>query len=197
MQLIFALAAATSYLLAAQPPRQSGRSRGVDVKCGLLDWMLDDAAIKPPIEQFCRPEGWDCDLRLQVDLVSKDKGPLTVSALINVGLRFRRDGAVSLVQPSKHFATTPGSWHAVEMQDDCPSLVRWRLQAGELGACDIAGSCIVAPGAELLGTFRLDPASPTLLCGGELWLEQTPEAAEAMLAVGTARASPMALMGSA
>ena len=192
-----ACALVTSYLLVPPPPRVPHRSNAASM--GLLDWMLADA-YKPPIEQFCRPEGWDCDLLLRSDVVSQDKGPMTVSANLNVGLRFRADGVVSLVQPSRHFAAaaTKGTWHAVEMAKDYPSIVRWRLQTGEDGVRDATGTTsIVAPHTDLLGTFRLEPESATLLCAGELWLEQTPEAGEALRAIGTCDASPMPLMGAA
>jgi len=49
-----------SLLSRAPPPCH----RAGAVRLGLLDWMLADVPDKPAIETLCRPEGWDCILRI-------------------------------------------------------------------------------------------------------------------------------------
>ena len=189
-----AFASIYSCLLTASPPPY----RCSPPRAGLMDWMLEDAqAFKSPLERICRPEGWDCILRVDASTAN-----LALTATVNLGLRFKLDegadrpsGSVTLINPSKAIEGDTGSWRTISTASDgvTPTSIEWRLTtSAESGLAAGGGKTIVAPASELIGTFSVDPDGGALLCDGKLYTGPIVGGD----GVGTCDASPMPLMGS-
>lgn len=180
--------------VALRAPHHVARRVAGDARLGLLDWMLD-TPYASPVEQLCRAEGWDCIGRVPASVVHQSEGPRSYALTLNFGVRFRKDGRLSLVAPSTHFAGEDGAWEALALADDgqTPTRIRWQLATGARGICDSGEQALVEPTTLLFGSFRLDEdAGASLLRDGELWTEEEGE----RRSVGSCDASPMPLAGS-